>query len=92
MSKKKPKKIATLQERLDNATKSANVSTDLAKNIIIREHLLNNMYKKNELVDMTINFTNETYDIVTKISDNLKVSVSAVLCVLLEEQLKKYSE
>lgn len=85
-------KIKTMQERLDNAALDAGISRCLAESIIVTEHALNNMYEKGELSTMNVNFPDDVHNKVVKISNILKVSVGAVLCTLLEEQLKKYPE
>lgn len=60
-----------------------------AKGIIVYNHELNNFYKQDELVNMTIDIKDKkTLNRLNKIAKCLKVSVSSVVCYTLFKQME----
>ena len=76
-------------EFLEKAAKQAGVSVETAKDMILMEHQLNQLYPKSKVKTMTLNFSKKDERYINKIAKRLKISVSAVVTYSLFNSMEK---
>lgn len=73
--------------KLKNICKRHKINIEQAQRAIVKQYELDNLYKKSELVEIELEFKGENYDILRERAKQLRISVDALVCAILEEQI-----
>lgn len=77
-----------MDSELKKLSKKAKLDETEIKDIIVYNHLLNNMYKKKQLKEVELNFTDDSLKILENIASILKVNIDSLVCHALKNHLK----
>ena len=77
--------MSKFDQKLERLVKQGHLNLEQTQRMIVKHHMLENHYKKNELVELDIDLVPQALRIVEKIAKKLKISTSAVMSVVISD-------
>jgi hypothetical protein len=79
----------TRHQYVAKAAKKAGISTSQALDMIAYDHAMENLYPKNKLKKINVNFAGDTLKEINKIAKALRISTDAVIAVALIDYMEQ---
>jgi hypothetical protein len=74
---------------LQKLSKKLNLNEKVIKDMVYREHEYTKLVNKKTLCEVDLELKGDSYTILRKIARTLKISIDAVICSILIEQMSK---